>query len=372
MSASGERFGDAIPSAWSCEQTYFRNHQALAAVTETLADVSVRPIRILQVGAGAIELMLLQAILDRLGYTGCVRVDSVDPSPRVAAIVDALQNGRSLSGPEGLTIYDAPSRRLSLAGLSRAFPSPEGTLNVHLSDPSKLRPAVAELSRLRLLPYWELTADAESAASEMLSSGLLVPTGALAAVTHHTTSFLDFAGPERAYHLIVGMFSLQYPIMDGHAAEVARLVERSLASGGHFLHAATYGAQARLLRACAAQGPALSGICGVREIDVVRYEGDSANEPARLRIRCDAVLARDGEAGGLFPERWMAALPWSSTAAASFGEVCRELNPDGGVGDPRLVAAFWGDARGARRFDVDRAELLGWSRPLPCRLGAAP
>lgn len=369
-------YGDAIPVGWTCRQTYLRNHLAIDAALKALALLRPdhhTPLRILNLGGGVIEPLLLAALVRACfpGVECTIRV--VDPSEDVISLLMAIRNGTRWEGEwqgDKLVGYDPDAGSLSFATLAKIFSSPENPVNPHLSDPASLALPVKELARMGLLGALGLPQEEKLAIDVLVQTGLPVVPTAIAMLRPERASILDFdPGNDPAYDLIVANFSIQYPIVEGHADSVASRLLQWLAPHGVIQHGATYGAQARLFHALLPLDERFSVTYGVRELDEVTYIDDNAKETLRLRIRTDAILTRAGEdaaeriAQCIFP-----VFPGETNIArVALRDHVAGIHSNDGLEYPRMAGALAG-ARQCACWWVDRQVLLRHPGPLPSRV----
>lgn len=369
-------YGDAIPAGWTCRQTYLRNHLAMDAALKALALIRPNdsaPLRVLNLGGGVIEPLLLAALVrTRFPHAECtIRV--VDSSEDVSSLLAALCNGTRWAREwqdEQLVGYDPSTGSLSLATLAKVFSSPENPVNPHLSDPASLVLPVGELGRMDLLGALALPEDEGRAIDLLVATGLPVVPAVIEMLRPERASILDFdPGDDPSYDLIVANFSIQYPIVEGHADAVAARLLQWLAQYGVIQHGATYGAQARLLRALLPLDERFSVTYGVRELDEVTYIDDKAKETLRLRIRTDAIWTRAGEHAAheiaqcifpVFPGR-------PDVAMGALRDHMELIHPNDGLEHPRMAGALAG-TRQCACWWVDRHVLLRHTGPLPSRV----
>jgi len=369
-------YGDAIPPGWTCRQTYLRNHFAIDAALRALAllrpDASA-PLRVLNIGGGVIEPLLLAALVRaRFPRAECtIRV--VDSSEDVISLLAALRNETRWEGEwqgDKLVGYEPAVRSLSLATLAKVFSSPENPVNPHLSDPVDLAVPVGELARMGLLGALALPEDRDRAVDILVTTGLPVVPASIDMLRPERASILDFdPGDEPSYDLVVANFSIQYPIVEGHADAVAARLVRWLAPHGVIQHGATYGAQARLFRGLLPLDERFSVTYGVRELDEVTYIDDKANESLRLRIRTDAILTRAGEdAADEIGKSIFPVFPGDpDVALGALRDHVAGIHPNDGLEYPRMAGALAG-ARQCECWWVDRHVLLRYTGPLPSRV----
>jgi hypothetical protein len=369
-------YGDAIPAGWTCRQTYLRNHLTMDAALKALALVrpdAGAPLRVLNIGGGVIEPLLLGALVRACFPRVECTIRVVDSSDDVVSLLGALRNGtrweREWQGDK-LVGYDPSVGSLSLATLAKVFSSPENPVNLHLSDPTSMAVPVAELACMGLLGVLGLPQDEGRAVDVLAMTGLPVLPASIELLRPERASILDFdSGDEPSYDLIVANFSIQYPIVEGHADAVAARLVRSLAPHGVVQHGATYGAQARLLRALVPLDERFSVTYGVRELDEVTYIDDKAKETLRLRIRTDAIWTRAGEdaaeeiAQCIFP-----VFPGEPDVAfGALRDHVAGIHPNDGLEHPRMAGALAGAGQCACWW-VDRHALLRHTGPLPSRV----
>ena len=94
---AGGSYGDAIPGGgWSCRQTYLRNHLSIDVALRSLSLMrgdSQKPLRILDIGGGIIEPLLLAALV-RARFPGVPStIHLVDPSEDVITLLQAIRDG---------------------------------------------------------------------------------------------------------------------------------------------------------------------------------------------------------------------------------------------------------------------------------------
>ena len=94
-------YGDSVPTGWSCRQTYIRNHLIMDAALRVIrraagAGASGRKeLRILELGGGVIEPLLLAALVARHWPEGIAcHIDAVDASPEVYGLLHAMHGER--------------------------------------------------------------------------------------------------------------------------------------------------------------------------------------------------------------------------------------------------------------------------------------
>lgn len=372
-----ESYGDAIPAGWTCRQTYLRNHLAMDAALKALALIRPNdgaPLRVLNIGGGVIEPLLLAALVRACFPRVECSIRVVDSSEDVISLLAAVRNGtrwtREWQG-EQLVGYDPAAGSLSLATLAKVFSSPESPVNPHLSDPASLVSPVGELARMGLLETLALPEDEGRAVDHLVKAGFPVAPASVEMLRPDQASILDFdPGKESTYDLIVANFSIQYPIVEGHADTVAARLHRWLAPHGVIQHGATYGAQARLFQALLPLDERFSVTYGVRELDEVTYVDDKANETLRLRIRTDAIWTRAGESAGdeiaqcIFPR-----FPGQpDVARGALRDHAARIHPTDGLEHPRMAGALAGAQQQCACWWVDRQVLLSHSGPLPSRV----
>lgn len=369
-------YGDAIPAGWTCRQTYLRNHLPIDAALNALALVrpnSNAPLRILNLGGGVVEPLLLGALVRKCFPRVECTIRVVDSSEDVISLLTSIQNKKRWEGEwhgDKLVGYDPSVGSLSFATLAKVFSSPENPVNPHLSDPALLATPMRELPRMGLLRALGLPEDEGRAADFLLTSGLPVMSSSIEMLRPERAFILDFdPGNDPHYDLIIANFSIQYPIVEGNADAVASRLHQWLAPHGVIQHGATYGAQARLLQSLLPLDERFSVTYGVRELDEVTYIDDKANETLRLRIRTDAILTRagadvaDGIAQSIFP-----AFPGESNVKwGSLRDHVAQVRPHDGLEYPRMVAALAG-GRQCACWWVDRDLLLKQAGPLPSRI----
>lgn len=369
-------YGDAIPTGWTCRQTYLRNHLAMDAALKALALLRPdkhAPLRVLNLGGGVIEPLLLAALV-RAVFPGVeCTIHVVDPSDDVISLLAAIRSGTRWEGEwqgDKLVGYDPEAGSLSFEALAKVFSSPENPVNPHLSDSAALALPVGELARMGLLEVLGLPKDPSHAVDVLVKFGLPVLPSAIAMLRPERASILDFdPGKEPAYDLIVANFSIQYPIVEGHADAVAERLIQWLAPHGVIQHGATYGAQARLFRVLLPLDERLSVTYGIRELDEVTYVDDNAKETLRLRIRTDAIFTRAGDdiaeiiAQCIFP-----VFPAEAhSALGALRDHIAGIHPNDGLESPRMAGALAG-ARQCASWWVDRQVLLNHDGPLPSRV----
>lgn len=268
------RYKDSIPQGWCCRQTYLRNHHTLNAAIEARLAISpeLASIRVLQVGPGVIEPILLTTLLQRRGLNWELVV--VDASEDV---IESLS--RTIRHPQPLQLLDVASK----------FPGAEAELCDNLVDPQRLELTTASLAELNLLASLGLADDAKQAASELIEHGLPSDILSKGQIELHSGKFseVDVGGE---FDLIVSNFSIQYEVYEGRTQEVCRALDRCLRPRGLLAHAANYAAQAQLLDRLhrVYDWPF---VYGLREIQAVHYHDDSKGV-ARLRMRTDSLCAR--------------------------------------------------------------------------------
>ncbi len=369
-------YGDAIPAGWTCRQTYLRNYLAMDAALKALALTRPNhnaPLRILNLGGGVIEPLLLAALVRAC----CPRVECtirvVDPSDDVISLLAAIRGGTRWEFEwqgDKLVGHDPEAGSLSFATLAKVFSSPENAVNLHLTDRASLATPVSELAQMGLLGALALPDDEGRAVEYLMTNGLPVVPSSIEMVRPEHASILDFdPGKEPSYDLIMANFSIQYPIVEGHADVVAARLHQWLAPHGVIQHGATYGAQARLFRALLSLDERFSVTYGVRELDEVTYIDDKAKETLRLRIRTDAIWTRADEnvveeiAQCIFP-----VFPGEPDVdLGALRDHVAGIHPNDGLENPRMAGALAG-ARQCACWWVDRQALLRHSGPLPCRL----
>jgi hypothetical protein len=371
-----ESYGDAIPAGWTCRQTYLRNHLAMDAALKALALIrpnDTAPLRVLNIGGGVIEPLLLAALVRTCFPRVECSIRVVDSSEDVTSLLGALRNRtrwtREWQG-DRLVGYDSAAGSLSLATLAKVFSSPESPVNPHLSDPASLVSPVGELARMNLLGTLALPEDESRAVDYLVNAGFPVAPASVEMLRPEQASILDFdPGKESAYDLIVANFSIQYPIVEGHADAVAARLHRWLAPHGVIQHGATYGAQARLFHALLPLDERFSVTYGVRELDEVTYIDDKAKETLRLRIRTDAIWTRAGEnAGNEIAQCIFPMFPGQpDVARGALRDHVAGIHPNDGLEYPRMAGAVAG-ARQCACWWVDRHVLLRHTGPLPSRV----
>jgi hypothetical protein len=341
----------------------------MEAALRLLLDAPKASLRILEIGGGVIEPLLLAALVRRIAQPGVAcTIRAIDPSPDCHTLLSAITAGHSYVGPSGLA-YDANRGRLLLPALARTFSAPECPINPHLSDPELLTQPLKEMQDLGLLGLLGLPESLAEAAHVLREEGLPVPAESVALIRPEQRGVLDLSPEPAPYDLVIANFSIQYPIMEGHAVAVAERLLSQLAPQGILLHGATYGAQVRLFHALAERGP-WEFVFGVRELDAVSYHDDAAGAQLRLRIRTDALLRRPGR-GALAPAVFAGPLPCSHTSP-SFAEVVARMDPMDGLLRPELAAALWSTETGAAGWWSTRQELLAAQQPLRCRIEWRP
>lgn len=373
---AGGCYGDAIPAGWTCRQTYLRNHLAMDAALKALALVRPNdsaPLRVLNIGGGVIEPLLLAALVRACFPRVECTIRIVDSSEDVVSLLAALRNGirwaREWHGDE-LLGYDPAAGSLSLATLAKVFSSPENAVNPHLSDPAALAMPVGELARMGLLGALGLPEDKGRAVDVLVATGLPVVPTSIEMLRPERASIFDFdPGKGASYDLIVANFSIQYPIVEGHAGAVAARLARWLAPHGVVQHGATYGAQARLFRALLPLDERFSVTYGVRELDEVTYVDDNAKKTLRLRIRTDAIWTLAGEdAAEEIAQRIFPTFPGApDVALGALRDHVSQIHPNDGLEHPLMAGALAG-ARRCACWWVDRHVLLRHPGPLPSRV----
>jgi hypothetical protein len=327
-------------------------------------------LRILEIGGGVIEPLLLCAIARRhYGEGIACRVHAVDLDGEVTEILSAMRARRRYvhtTGDFSAMLYDPETASLSLAGLARAFASPENPTNPHLAESALVARAVAELAPLGLLEPLGLPSTPDAAARIIVERGLPARPELCSLITPEHAAMPDWR-PSGVYDLIVANFSIQYPIMDGKAEAVAARLDESLAPDGLIAHAATYGAQVYLLRALLARG-GWDVAFGVRELAKVLYTDDPEGDRVRLRIRTDALMRRDSAGAPPLAESVVSPAITANARAGSLAGVLDRAQPADGLDRPEMMAALWRERGEWAAWWSERETLLGHGGPLPCRI----
>lgn len=363
--AAGESFADAISAGWTCQQTYIRNHVGMEAALRCLMQRRCSGLRILDIGGGVLEPLLLAGLLrDIVPAALPVAIHAIDPSDDTAALFSAMKGGTRCEGGHGL-LFDPSPGQLNLRALAKTFGSPENPLNRHLTDDELLLPPLLELEAMGLLTALGLPPTADAAREMLQRLGWPVPPQAMELITFEQRGILALEAPVGHYDLICAHFSIQYPITEGHANEVAERLERWLAPGGVILHGATYGAQVKLLQALANRGQ-WEAVFGVRELDTVQYHDDPSAAAKRLRIRTDVILRRP-TSDWMYQSIWLTPPP-TTHHSANICTLLQMMDAQDGLSRSRMAASLYCDETGAKAWFSDREELLLEPKPLASRI----
>lgn len=298
-------FRDERPSG-PCLQTFFRNHeviiQSLFGAGAGAGTARSGPLRILDIGGGVLEPLLIAALCELLQDAG--RLDGyditcLDLSAEVRDIHECLRSGRAYQNG-GHEVVGADGR-LSLPGLARVFSATHAEVNSWLVDPVALSGQLQRWVDLGVARYLGIPPDVGHSTERMqrfIAQGLEVPRRLLAGIrtVHGDIGAAEppLPGPEWA-DVVVSNYAIQYPLWEGTGEQALRNVERCLAPDAVVQIGNAYSAQGELLTLIDRMGGRLAGLhveLVLRESFIVaQYADDDPDGPPRLVSRADLFAA---------------------------------------------------------------------------------
>ncbi|MGE5831130.1 MAG: hypothetical protein ACM30G_22610, partial [Micromonosporaceae bacterium] len=261
MAESAEPLRDERPSG-PCLQTFFRNHEVISQTLRSACLARPRRLRILTVGGGVLEPLLVAALCELFHDAGQLddyEITCLDLSADVAEIHDHLRAGRAYQD-RGHQVVSADGR-LSLPGLARVFSATHAEVNSWLIDPVALSGQLQEWIDLGVARYLGIPPDICHSTERMVrfvAEGFDVPRRLVDGLR---TVCGDVGSPDPPpvaagwADVVVSNYALQYPIWAGNGELALRNLESWLAPDANGQIGHPYTAQGHLLALVDPVGP---------------------------------------------------------------------------------------------------------------------